>query len=155
MNYILFDGPNRDALKPLTFTRPVADLRIGGSTIREKYEFLLGSTTSTITEDYLANRYPMVEFELNILIDASFVATEELCDAIAALKENEKLVYNNRLVAFYLKEGYLPHLKIPINLKNECFQIYICLDIAAHLFEKPLLQQTSQTSLIRSTLFHM
>ncbi|MGB0777230.1 MAG: GlmU family protein [Flavobacteriaceae bacterium] len=111
MNYILFDGPNRDALKPLTFTRPVADLRIGGSTIREKYEFLLGSTTSTITEDYLANRYPMVEFELNILIDASFVATEELCDAVADLKENQKLVYNNRLVAFYLKEGQEPDLE--------------------------------------------
>jgi len=111
MNYILFDGPNREALKPLTFTRPVADLRIGGSTIREKYELLLGSTTSTITEDYLANRFPMVELEQNILIDASFVATKDLCDVIAGLNENEKLISKDRLVAFFLKEGQEPDLE--------------------------------------------
>ena len=29
MNYILFDGPNRDALLPFTYTRPVADIRVG------------------------------------------------------------------------------------------------------------------------------
>ncbi|NNK17967.1 MAG: hypothetical protein HKP49_02340, partial [Maribacter sp.] len=29
MNYILFDGTVRDSLLPFTFTRPVADIRIG------------------------------------------------------------------------------------------------------------------------------
>ena len=29
MNYILFDGPARNALLPFTFTRPVADILIG------------------------------------------------------------------------------------------------------------------------------
>ena len=29
MNYILFDGTVRDALLPFTFTRPVADIRVG------------------------------------------------------------------------------------------------------------------------------
>ncbi|MFN5772511.1 putative sugar nucleotidyl transferase, partial [Flavobacterium sp.] len=35
MNYILFDGPVRNALLPFTFTRPVCDIRIGILTIRE------------------------------------------------------------------------------------------------------------------------
>ena len=43
MNYILFDNPGRDNLLPLTFTRPVADIRIGILTIREKWETYLGS----------------------------------------------------------------------------------------------------------------
>jgi len=44
MNYILFDGTVRTSLLPLTYTRPVADLRIGILTIRQKWEELLGFT---------------------------------------------------------------------------------------------------------------
>ena len=36
MNYILFDGDVRNALLPFTYTKPVADIRIGILTIREK-----------------------------------------------------------------------------------------------------------------------
>ena len=35
MNYILFDGDVRNALLPFTYTKPVADIRIGILTIRE------------------------------------------------------------------------------------------------------------------------
>ena len=49
MNYILFDGPARNALLPFTFTRPVADILIGILTIRQKWEAHLGSTTTTLT----------------------------------------------------------------------------------------------------------
>ena len=72
MNYILFDGPSRNQLLPFTFTRPVADIRVGILSIREKWEHFLGYTTTTITEDYLSDKYPMVEMENNILINASF-----------------------------------------------------------------------------------
>ncbi|MGB5236727.1 MAG: putative sugar nucleotidyl transferase, partial [Flavobacteriaceae bacterium] len=51
MNYILFDGQVRDSLLPFTFTRPVADIRIGILTIREKWETLLETVTSTKTEE--------------------------------------------------------------------------------------------------------
>ncbi|MDX1278960.1 putative sugar nucleotidyl transferase, partial [Oceanihabitans sediminis] len=73
MNYILFDGPSRNQLLPFTYTRPVADIRVGILTIREKWEKHLGSTTTTITEDYLSEKYPMVEMDENILINASFL----------------------------------------------------------------------------------
>lgn len=61
MNYILFDGTVRNALLPLTFTRPVAEIRVGILTIREKWEKHLGTTTTTITEEYLSEKFPMVE----------------------------------------------------------------------------------------------
>ena len=57
MNYILFDGTVRNALLPFTFTRPVADIRVGILTIREKWEFHLGTTTTTLTEEYLMEKY--------------------------------------------------------------------------------------------------
>ena len=63
MNYILFDGPVRNQLLPFTYTRPVADIRVGILTIREKWEHYLQTTTTTVTEDYLSDKFPMVEME--------------------------------------------------------------------------------------------
>jgi UDP-N-acetylglucosamine diphosphorylase/glucosamine-1-phosphate N-acetyltransferase len=103
MNYILFDGPVRDALLPFTFTRPVADIRIGILTIREKWEKYLGYTTTTITEEYLTEKFPMVEMDLNILINASFTPNSKLVELIQALKENEVIIYGEHVVAFYSK----------------------------------------------------
>ena len=75
MNYILFDGNVRNALLPFTYTRPVADIRIGILTIREKWEHRLGLTTTTITEEYLEEKYPMVEMAKNILINSCLLYT--------------------------------------------------------------------------------
>jgi UDP-N-acetylglucosamine diphosphorylase/glucosamine-1-phosphate N-acetyltransferase len=104
MNYILFDGHRRNALLPFTYTKPVADLRIGILTIREKWEHYLGSTTTTITEDYLAEKYPMVEADQNILINSSFLPTEKLVDLIKELKENEAVLIGDEVVAFHTKD---------------------------------------------------
>jgi len=104
MNYILFDGSFRDQLLPFTFTRPVADLRIGILTIREKWEKNLGSTTSTVTEDYLASKWPMVEMEQNVMINASFLPTPEFIAQIENLEENEAIFFEEDIVAFYALE---------------------------------------------------
>ena len=85
MNYILFDGTVRNALLPFTFTRPVADIRIGILTIREKWEKYLGYTTTTLTEEYLMEKYPMVEMEENIMINASFLLNPILIDMVQNL----------------------------------------------------------------------
>lgn len=105
MNYILFDGHRRNALLPFTYTKPVADLRIGILTIREKWEHFLGSTTTTITEDYLSEKYPMVEADQNVLINSSFLPTEKLIDLIKELKENEAILIGDEVVAFHTKDN--------------------------------------------------
>ena len=104
MNYILFDGPNRDALLPFTYTRPVADIRVGILTIREKWELFLGATTTTVTEDYLSDKFPMVEMEQNIMINASYTPTEVLVNQIKNLTENQAIFDGESMVAFYSLE---------------------------------------------------
>lgn len=101
MNYILFDGTVRNALLPLTYTKPVAEIRIGILTIREKWEKHLGFTTTTLTEDYLEEKYPMVEMEQNIMINASFLPTTLLVEKIKDLKENEAIFSEDEVIAFY------------------------------------------------------
>jgi len=104
MNYILFDGTVRNALLPFTYTKPVADLRIGILTIREKWEKQLGNTTTTITEEYLEEKYPMVEMEQNVLINASFLPTKALVEKVKNLKVNQAIFKNNEVIAFYTNE---------------------------------------------------
>lgn len=104
MNYILFDGPSRNSLLPFTFTRPVADLRIGILTIREKWEKFLNSTTTTITEDYLSDKYPMVEMETNVMINASYLPNAELVEIVKDLKENQAIFKDEDVIAFFSKD---------------------------------------------------
>ena len=101
MNYILYDGSVRNALLPFTFTRPVADIRVGILTIREKWEKYLGFTTTTLTEEYLMEKYPMVEMEQNIMINASFLPNATLVELIQNLKHKQAVLYNEEIVAFY------------------------------------------------------
>jgi UDP-N-acetylglucosamine diphosphorylase/glucosamine-1-phosphate N-acetyltransferase len=105
MNYILFDGTVRNALLPFTFTRPVADIRVGILTIREKWEKQLGYTTTTITEDYLSEKYPMVEMEENIMINASFLPNNILVEMVKNLEENQAIFFQDEVIAFYSKEN--------------------------------------------------
>jgi len=102
MNYILFDSAHRNNLLPLTFTRPVADLRIGILTIREKWEFMLGEKTSTLTEPYLSEKFPLVKAESNILINGSVCPNKELVQDIVSLKPGQTLVRDETIIAMAL-----------------------------------------------------
>ncbi|MFE3846851.1 GlmU family protein [Flavobacterium sp. LB3P45] len=104
MNYILFDGPSRNALLPFTFTRPVADILIGIMTIRQKWEMRLGSTTTTLTEEYLSEKYPMVELEENVMINASFLPNDILVEMVSNLEANQAIFKGDEVIAFYTND---------------------------------------------------
>lgn len=99
MNYILFDSAVREALKPFTFTRPVADIRIGILTIREKWEHYLKTTTSSKTESYLMDKFPMKTGDQNIFINGSCLPNETLVEQVKNLKPGEALSKNGELIA--------------------------------------------------------
>ncbi|WP_461533628.1 GlmU family protein [Sinomicrobium sp.] len=100
MNYILFDGSVRNALLPFTYTRPVAGIRIGILTVREKWDRLLNNTVSVRTEKYLSAKFPEVIQEENVYIDASFLPDSALADAVQNLKPGEVIIYNGLEIAY-------------------------------------------------------
>ena len=131
MNYILFDGPHRTALLPFTFTRPVADIRVGILTIREKWENQLGSTTTSITEDYLSEKWPMVEMENNVMINASYLPNDILVAMIKNLEHNQAIFQEEEVVAFYAKEEEevdFDSFEV-IEFSNDCIKIENTWDI--------------------------
>lgn len=105
MNYILFDGPVRNQLLPFTYTRPVADIRVGILTIREKWEQYLKTTTTTVTEDYLSDKYPMVEMEENIMLNAAYLPNPELIELVTSLEKNQAIFKDEDVIAFFTTEA--------------------------------------------------
>jgi len=99
MQIILFDDNSRFQLLPFTHTRPVADIRCGILTMRERWEKLLNEKASTLTDSHLQPVFPLLAQNDNLLINASIFATEDITAEIALLKENEKLVQGDLLVA--------------------------------------------------------
>ncbi len=103
MNYILADGPQRKALLPFTFTRPVGEIRIGILTIREKWEKYLEASISFKTEEYLSEKYPMVTADENIVITASFLPNAKLAAMVRSLSADQAIFYGEELVAYRTK----------------------------------------------------
>jgi len=104
MAIILFDDNAHQTLRPLTFTRPVADLRIGILTIAEKWARYFDLDYSWYTQPYLQGKFPINIEDRNLFINGSVCPDELLIDAIKALHGNEALKYGDKLVAVKLNE---------------------------------------------------
>ncbi|HTN16404.1 MAG TPA: GlmU family protein [Chitinophagaceae bacterium] len=99
MNHTLFDSPVRRQLLPFTHTRPVADIRCGILTMRERWELLLQQSTSSLCPDYMQAVYAAPKEGAVTAIDGSVFATAALVQAIAHLQEGEKLEADGCLLA--------------------------------------------------------
>ncbi len=96
MRICLFDGPNRTDLLPLVYTRPVAHLFVGGMTLASRWERLLDVSVVYETENYLQPSTP--SFDVAVL--AGCLPTSALKEAVHHLKDGQKLLYKDTLVAF-------------------------------------------------------
>jgi len=118
MNYVLFDDSSHEQLLPLTLTRPVADIRIGILSIREKWGKLLGTKTSTLTKDYLSEKFPLETSSDMMLINASVLPTKELVSKIKELAMNESLSQSGFIIA---RRVVADDLEIALNIDEDKF----------------------------------
>jgi UDP-N-acetylglucosamine diphosphorylase/glucosamine-1-phosphate N-acetyltransferase len=136
-NYILFDDQAWEKLLPLTFTRPVCEIRVGILTIREKWEKYLGVQSSFFTKEYLAEKYPFAGGSVNIYINGSILPTPSLVDAISKLKTGECLKQNDILIACSLTEPFKELPSFSAFSKNtEYTQSFVKIDHPWQIFEK-------------------
>ena len=100
MNFVLFDSQSRNNLLPFTHTRPVADIRCGILTMRERWEKLLGENTWTLTQPYLQPAFPNIDSSEKTYINAAVFATADMVNAIAGMQAGSTLYANDVLVAW-------------------------------------------------------
>lgn len=99
-NIILFDSPEaRLELMPLTLTRPVAMIRVGITTMLEKWQRAIEGNYSFETDDYLSVKYPRILTGDDLFIAAHLLPDDSLVNAILALKPGERLTFNGETIA--------------------------------------------------------
>ena len=107
---ILFDDHAWAGMLPLTWLRPVCHLRIGALTLAERWERMLDGVATPLTQDYLAEEYPLEVSYDNLFINASLLPTRELVTAILDLHRGEALTQDDELLAARLDRETLDRL---------------------------------------------
>ena len=102
MAIIFFDDNAHQSLLPLTFTRPVADLRIGILTIAEKWARHLNTTFSFHTQTWLQGKFPLSITADNLFINGSVCPDDYVLEAIDKLQTGDSLKYGEQLIAVKL-----------------------------------------------------
>lgn len=98
-NIILFDDPAiRGSLLPFTFTRPVADIRIGILKISEKWKHYSGRQPGFLTHDYLSNKFTKTEGSA-LMINGAVCPDDELWSEIIELQSSQALFSDQVLIA--------------------------------------------------------
>ncbi|MCG8699792.1 MAG: GlmU family protein [Bacteroidales bacterium] len=95
---VLFDDNTWYKLLPLTYTRPIAYIRIGILTIKEKWEHYF-DISGHITQEYLSNKFKPAKEDVHLFINGSVIPTESLVKEIQKLNMNEALVFDDKVIA--------------------------------------------------------
>jgi UDP-N-acetylglucosamine diphosphorylase/glucosamine-1-phosphate N-acetyltransferase len=111
-NLILIDNQEHwNALLPLTYTRPISELRVGIMTIRAKWEYLLDSKATYITESYLSSKYPFILEEDNLIINSTIIPTPYIIEQVKKLEINRAAVWNDTLIAARMDKNQFDSLQ--------------------------------------------
>lgn len=100
MQLVFSDAQYWEDFLPLTFTRPVAEMRMGILTFSERWQKLLEiDQVFYITENYLQEKFRKPEPKPSLFIVPNFFPSDEVLKQIKDLQPGEALVYDNEVIA--------------------------------------------------------
>ena len=136
INVIFYDLPRVHAdLLPMTFTRPVADFRIGITTIREKWAMMLPQDCryGYRTVGFLVKKYKAEEIDDNLFIAGNVVPNPALVEEVLRLEIGEALFKGDDFIAY---RGVSPDMHADNYMKKEyngeCLVLHYLFDIFLH-----------------------
>lgn len=101
MNIVLFDEEEVwKRLLPFTFTRPVAELRFGIYTLRERWAETLEYPCSVYSKPYLREIFPYEQAPDSIFINSKLLPDARLAEAVQELHSGQVLVQGGHLLAY-------------------------------------------------------
>ena len=133
INVIFYDLPRVHAdLLPMSFTRPVADFRIGITTIREKWAMMLPQDCryGYLTVGFLVKKYKAEEIDDNLFIAGNVVPNPALVEEVLRLEIGEALFKGDDFIAY---RGVSPDMHADNYMKKEyngeCLVLHYLFDI--------------------------
>ncbi len=100
MNLVFFDPAQSSGLLPLTYTRPVAELIVGGLSISQKWAKRLNGQSSWLTKEYLQPIYPFRFTKDNLFICGAVIPDDEIVAAVSGLEMGHGLRDESGAVAW-------------------------------------------------------
>ncbi|MHA7131003.1 GlmU family protein [Algoriphagus namhaensis] len=102
--FVLFDDPAiRGSLLPFTFTRPIADIRVGILKISEKWESLLNKTARYHTQPYLQPKFGGPSGKC-LWINGAWIPDVLSLPLLQELRPDQALYHGKTLMACYIGE---------------------------------------------------
>lgn len=122
---------------PLTLTRPLAEIRVGILTLKEKWEkYLNTKITNYICPEPLSFSYPYEKTGTETLfINSAVLPNTKLAEKINQLKSGEKLVYKKQIIAAKCIDIEKDTLKA-ISLKEEAVFLESLLDVLTYQIQE-------------------
>lgn len=162
-NIILFDSHDiHENLLPITFTRPVSDIRLGILTIMDKWKREFPEMNfSYLTIKYLQEKFELVSDDDSLFIAGNIIPDTELVESISQLNQNEALIKNNEVLAFrgnkddFCKEHYEKKIEYENRILaiKELYDIFMLNDEAIKIdFHKLTSGRASQPLSITNTV---
>ena len=102
LNTILFDNAEtRTNLLPISYTRPIANIRVGILTIGEKWQQMLqAEQVSYAASPYIQACFPLVIEDDNLFVAGHICPNPALVEETASLQPGEALFKGEELIAF-------------------------------------------------------
>ena len=132
MQLVFSDAQYWGDFLPLTFTRPVAELRIGILTFQERWKKLLEiEDIAFLTEDYLQEKFKKPESKESLFIVPNFLPTKIVLEQIKNLVQGEALIYQDEVIVAKLdmKDFSLSQITKITNIEEELLFIKSSFDI--------------------------
>jgi len=108
MNIIIYDPATvRANLLPVTYTRPVGAIRVGISTMAERWQAFIGGDYYWQTEEYLSELFPCAPCisDSDLYIAGNIIADTAVAEAVAALTPGQSLVSADGLEIAHRGDG--------------------------------------------------
>jgi len=98
MNIIIADAGLHNVMKPLSWTKPIAEFRTGILTSKSRWEKIFNTNCSVYSEDYLQGKFPLKAKSKNLIIHAGLMPDNHIIAEISALKQGS-IVQNGKTLA--------------------------------------------------------
>lgn len=115
----------REELLPLTFIRPIGNLRCGILTFKERWEHIIKNCFIGFkTINYLQKKYCLIRSNDVYFINASIIPNQEFISSLLSLQFNQALYYNNIILAYRINNNLSSSfIKFKIILFNKTIYI--------------------------------
>lgn len=128
MNIVFVDDSEWENLLPLTLNKPVAELRMGILTFKERWEKLTNWKCSYLTRDFLLEKFPTQVEQINYFINPTYFPENNLFQHIQNLNDGESIWESENFVAGKLSlENFINRKKLdhkveithkPVHIQN-------------------------------------